>query len=145
MPRTGVLITGFGGPDSLDAVAPFMCNLMGRDPSDELVERVCRRYLAIGGSSPLAEIAGSIAVKLSEELSDDDETWPIEVGMRYWHPFIEDGLGRLKEVGCDRVVAVSLSPFESKVATEAYREAIAEASESLGIEVIEAPLVSDIA
>ena len=38
MARTGVLVTGFGGPDSLDAVAPFMCNLMGRDPSDELVE-----------------------------------------------------------------------------------------------------------
>ena len=40
--RTGVLILGFGGPDSLDAVGPFMCNLMGREPSDELVvERVC--------------------------------------------------------------------------------------------------------
>jgi ferrochelatase len=144
MSRTGVLVTGFGGPDSLDAVGPFMCNLMGREPSDELVERVCRRYLAIGGSSPLPETAGSIAVKLSELLSDEEGAWPVEVGMRYWHPFIEDALGRLKAVGCERVVIVSLSPFESKVATDAYREAITSAAAELELEIIEAPLVSQL-
>jgi ferrochelatase len=144
MSKSGVLITGFGGPDSLDAVAPFMCNLMGREPSDELVERVCRRYLAIGGSSPLPEIAGSIAVKLAEALESSQRPMPVEVGMRYWHPFIETAIGRLKEQGCDRVVTVSLSPFESKVASEAYREAVAEAAAALGgIEVIEAPLISE--
>ena len=57
---TGVLLLGFGGPDSLDAVQPFMCNLMDREPSDELVAQVCKRYLAIGGVSPLPEIAANI-------------------------------------------------------------------------------------
>ncbi len=143
MPKTGVLLVGFGGPDSLDAVSPFMCNLMGREPSDELVTRVCNRYLAIGGSSPLPQIAASIAQKLKVELMRTGEIYPVEVGMRYWHPYIEDALGRLKAEGCDRVVTVSLSPFESKVAQQAYRDAIAEAATALGsLEIVEAPLIS---
>jgi ferrochelatase len=140
---TGVLLTGFGGPDSLDAVGPFMCNLMGSEPSKELLDRVCLRYLAIGGSSPLNEIAGGIGADLEEKLAESGHLIPVEVGMRYWSPSIEDGLTRLKAKGCDRVVTVSLSPFESKVAHGAYREAIAAAADSLGgLEVIEAPHVS---
>jgi protoheme ferro-lyase len=58
MPRTGVLLLGFGGPETIEAVRPFMCNLMQREPSDALVESVCERYEAIGGGSPLPRIAG---------------------------------------------------------------------------------------
>jgi protoheme ferro-lyase len=37
MGRTAVLITAYGGPDSVEAVGPFMINLMGRDPGPEVV------------------------------------------------------------------------------------------------------------
>lgn len=145
MTKTGVLLTGFGGPDSLEAVGPFMCNLMGTEPSDELVARVCKRYLAIGGSSPLGEIAAAIATKLESGLAEKGHTVPVAVGMRYWHPYIADALASLKDLGCERVVTVSLSPFESKVAHGAYREAIEEAVATLGgMEVVEAPLVSEL-
>jgi len=141
--RTGVLLTGFGGPDSLDAVRPFMCNLMGREPSDELVERVRRRYLAIGGSSPLVEIATEIAQGIEGELDELGSPMPVVVGMRYWDPYIVDALAHLKDKGCEKVITVSLSPFESKVAHGAYREAIEEAAGSLGgLTIVEAPLVS---
>jgi ferrochelatase len=141
--KTGVLLTGFGGPDSIEAVGPFMCNLMGREPSDELVERVCGRYLAIGGSSPLNEIAAAIAVELESQLNEVGAPMPVVVGMRYWDPYIADALAALKSMGCERVITVSLSPFESKVAHGAYREAISEAAEQLGgVEIVEAPLVS---
>lgn len=143
MGRTGVLLTGFGGPDSIEAVGPFMCNLMGTEPSDELVQRVCRRYLTIGGESPLNGIARDIAAKLGQYLAESGEVLPIEIGMRYWQPYIPDALAKLRAAGCDRVVTVSLSPFESKVAQGAYREAIEEAvSELGGLEIVEAPLVS---
>jgi len=140
---TGVLLTGFGGPDSLEAVRPFMCNLMGREPSEELVERVRRRYLAIGGSSPLGAIASEIAEGLSTALDELGSPMPVAVGMRYWEPYIVDALAHLESEGCERVITVSLSPFESKVAHGAYREAIDEAAKTLdGPEIIEAPLVS---
>jgi len=57
MARTGVLLLGFGGPDSIESVQPFMCNLMGRVPSPELVERICGNYNTIGGRSPLVIVA----------------------------------------------------------------------------------------
>lgn len=144
MSRTGVLLLGFGGPDSIEAVGPFMCNLMGREPSEELVERVRRRYLTIGGSSPLAGIAQEIAVGLESRLGEAGHDVPVRVGMRYWDPYIADALAELKGLDCDRVITLSLSPFESKVASGAYREAIDEAVASLGgIDIVEAPLISE--
>lgn len=145
MPQTGVLLTGFGGPDSLESVGPFMCNLMGYEPAEELVERVCVRYLTIGGSSPLPEIAAAIADKLVAAFAEKGHAVPVAVGMRYWNPYIGEALAALKEAGCERVIAVSLSPFESKVAHGAYREAIEQAVAELGgLEVVEAPLVSEV-
>ena len=143
MSRTGVLLLGFGGPESIDDVRPFMCNLMDREPSDELVERVCGRYLAIGGASPLPGIAASIAGGLEERLAASGHAAMVRVGMRYWQPFIGDALGDLVAQGCDRVVTVSLSPFESKAASGAYREAIDSFVAAFsGLEIVEAPLIS---
>ena len=145
MATTGVLLLGFGGPDSIDAVRPFMCNLMDREPSDELVSKVCMRYLAIGGSSPLPLIAQAMASGLESRLADRGTPVPVRVGMRYWHPFIDVAFNELVDLGCDRIVTVSLSPFESKAASGAYREALDEVRSSHpGIEVVEAPLVSDL-
>ncbi|MFU8891448.1 MAG: ferrochelatase [Anaerosomatales bacterium] len=137
---TAVMIVGFGGPDCLDSVQPFMCNLMGYEPSEELVDRVRMRYLTIGGASPLPAIAGDIAGKLEAKLAEDEHRIPVVVGMRYWEPFIGDTLRGLYEHGFRRVIVVSLSPFESKVATGAYREALDEAVGDLeGMELVEAP------
>jgi protoporphyrin/coproporphyrin ferrochelatase len=143
MGRTGVLLLGFGGPDSIEAVGPFMCNLMGREPSEELVERVCRRYLTIGGASPLVGIATEIAEGLESRLADAGHPVPVRVGMRYWEPFIGDAIADLRELGCNRVITVSLSPFESKVTSGAYRDAVNEAVAGIdGFEIVEAPLIS---
>ena len=131
--KTGVLIAGYGGPDSLEAVRPFMCNLMRRDPSEDLVERVCRKYLAIGGASPLPDIAGEIAGALQQALAAKGHPLPVAVGMRYWEPFIDSAMETLRSVGCERVLMVSMSPFESRVATESYREAVTQAAEGTGM------------
>ncbi len=127
--RTGVLIIGFGGPDSIEAVRPFMCELTGREPSDETVDEVCRRYLAIGGESPLLEIANSMAAALADRAGDEDRRAdPVAVGMRYSAPSIRSAVSRFVEEGVERIVICSLSPFESKVTHDAYREAVAEAA-----------------
>jgi len=143
MARTGVLLLGFGGPDSIESVEPFMCNLMGKQPSPELVMRICGNYEAIGGASPLADIAARIARALEADLASLGHEAPVRVGMRYWHPYIDDTIESLRELGCEQIVTVSLSPFESKVTSGAYREAIAEAlGEGSSVEVVEAPLIS---
>lgn len=137
---TAVMLVGFGGPDCIDSVRPFMCNLMGCEPSDELVARVERRYLTIGGASPLPAIAGQMAQALETKLSEGGHRVPVVLGMRYWPPMIGDTLRGLYHHGFRRVIVVSLSPFESKVATGAYREAFDEVLPELeGMELVEAP------
>lgn len=145
MSRTGVVLIGFGGPDCLDSVGPFMCNLMGREPSEELVARVRRRYLTIGGKSPLLAIANEMAERLVTDFADMELDVPVRVGMRYWHPFIDEAVDDLVAEGCTRVIVLSLSPFESKVAHGAYREALAEVAERHpGVTIDEASLLSSL-
>ncbi len=119
---TGVLLMGFGGPDSPEAIEPFMKNLMGgRTPPPELVEKVKARYRMIGGHSPLPGITREQAGELEEHLCAGSGNYRVAVGMCHWHPFIREGLVELVDSGVDKIIAVSLAPFFSKVSTGAYQ------------------------
>lgn len=145
MPRAGVLIVGFGGPDSPEAVGPFMCNLMGREPAPEVVARVRSRYEEIGGCSPLLEIAEELANRVASALEEDGSPIPVEVGMRYWEPFIADAVQRLADAGVERIAVVSLSPFEASVTHGEYRAAIEAALLGQpGITALDVPLLSEL-
>lgn len=140
MSKPGVLLMAFGGPDSLEAVGPFMEGLTGRAPSADALERVRARYVAIGGGSPLPRIATAIAEALRVALSRRGGEVPVAVGMRYCSPSIAEGLDRLVDAGVDRVVAVSLSPFDSASSSRAYGAALAEAAAGRpDLIVVEAP------
>jgi ferrochelatase len=164
--RYGVLLTAFGAPDCLDAVEPFMCNLMGRQPSEEAVTSAKRRYLAIGGSSPLPAIAERIAAQLERELSGlpraeasepglpgvesvlsvasstravEGVKVPVAVGMCYSEPSVSGAVERLAAAGVRIVVWLSLSPFESTVTTGAYGDAVeAAVGVTRGVRAVEA-------
>lgn len=164
MAKTGVLLTAFGGPDCLDAVAPFMRSIMDAEPSEQLVRDAHRKYLTIGGFSPLPAMAERIAAQLERALSglpageaDDDGSlgmWagampsvrasegvrvPVAVGMLHSQPSIAEGLARLAELGVRQVVHLSLSPFEAAVTTGAYRDAMETAlANSPGVRLVEA-------
>ncbi|MDZ4178591.1 MAG: ferrochelatase [Coriobacteriia bacterium] len=140
-----VLVMAYGGPGDLDEVEPFMCELMGARPSDEVCARVKRRYLAIGGSSPLPQIARDFAAAIESSMVTAGAPLPVEVGFKYTSPRIADALTMMYQHGVRRVVTFSLSPFESKTTTEAYRAAVEEAAAHMpGLEVVEAPLMSRI-
>ena len=145
MAKVGVLITGFGGPDCLEAVGPFMCNLMGREPSDEMVTSICARYEAIGGSSPLVAIASELAQAVRGALAERGHDLPVEVGMRYWDPFVKDAADRLVAAGVTRIVLVTLSPFETHVTHGEYRFALDEVLQGHPqVVAVEAPLLSEL-
>ncbi|MGB4593060.1 MAG: ferrochelatase [Coriobacteriia bacterium] len=145
MLKAGVLITGFGGPDRLEAVGPFMCNLMGREPSPEVLARICARYERIGGASPLPGIARELGDNVAAALSDAGREVPVAIGMRYTDPSIAEGVQRLADAGADHVVLVTLSPFETQVTHGEYRAALEEALvEHEGMTASEAPLFSDL-
>lgn len=128
-----------GGPDSLEAVKPFLGNLFSdRDiirlgpaflqkPLASLIinlrlKKTKEIYGLIGGKSPLAEITEAQA-KMLEEFLNSGHVQPrngrlrVYAGMRYWHPFIADTVRRMKEDGITEVLAVSLYPHYSAAAT----------------------------
>jgi len=141
--RVAILITGYGGPCHIDEVEPFITELTRRTHPPDVVECIRRRYLAVGGSSPLHAVAGQFADALSAALNQRNETHiPVEIGFCYSAPRIGDALRRFYNIGIREVITVSLSPFESKITNVAYRSVIAETLDELpGMRVSEIPLL----
>jgi ferrochelatase len=126
-PAIGVLLMAFGGPNSAEDVEPFLQTVLGRGvPAQRLLEAK-RRYRLIGGCSPLLEITLRQARGLQDTLNARDHKFKVYVGMRHWHPFIDETFEEIQRDGIDRVVALSLSPYESKMSTEPYVLALQEA------------------
>lgn len=140
MGRTGILLTAFGGPDSLESVGPFMARFMGREPSEQVVAAAQDKYRAIGGASPLPATASAVARSLERRLTAASHDVIVRAGMRYWEPSIPSALGELQAAGVERVVMASLSAFESQVTCEAYRSEVTEAAGGMAIaSICEAP------
>jgi ferrochelatase len=129
--KTAVLLLQMGGPDSLDAIEPFLLNLFSdRDiirigPAflQPLIARfiVKRRapkveayYAKIGGKSPIRELTLAQATALEEKLGGDYRCF---VAMRYWRPTTIEALAAIKKEGITRIIALSLYPHYSRATT----------------------------
>jgi ferrochelatase len=129
--KTAVLLLQMGGPDSLDAVEPFLVNLFSdRDiirigPAflQPLIARfIARRrapksaafYEQIGGRSPIRELTELQARALESLLGPEFRCF---VAMRYWRPSTIDALAAVKREGISRIIAFSLYPHYSRATT----------------------------
>ncbi|WP_298273113.1 ferrochelatase [Geobacter sp.] len=126
--KTAVLLLQMGGPDSLDAVEPFLVNLF----SDREIIRigpaflqpfiarliarrrsrgVARKYEEIGGKSLIRELTEAQARALEEALGAEYRCF---VAMRYWKPSTLEALAAIRREGISRVIAISLYPHYSR-------------------------------
>ncbi len=124
-----------GGPDSLEAVEPFLLNLfldpdiipMGplgflRRPLAKLISSrrsvpVREKYAEIGGRSPIGTLTERQRGALVEALSDDIDPVAV-VAMRYWHPLTEEAVAALRNAGpLDEIVLLPLYPHFSYATT----------------------------
>ena len=124
-PHTGVLLLNLGGPDSLEAVEPFLVNLFTdpfliRLPLRGALRRwfartVARRraphvrelYAEIGGRSPIGPLTESQGKRLEEELGPGYRSY---VAFSAWKPYIRDAVAQARSDGCQRLIGVSLFP-----------------------------------
>jgi ferrochelatase len=126
-PTTGVLLTAVGGPSSLDDVGPFLRDIRGGRPTpDHLIDEFRERYRLIGGKSPLLRISSAQAEALEARLNQDGSRHPCYVGMRNWHPYIQETIGRIAADGLDRIVVLPLTPYFSKRSVGTYFRAVEE-------------------
>lgn len=133
--RTAVVLLNLGGPDSLDAVEPFLFNLFN-DPeiidfplsflfrkrlarliSSRRAPSVQKQYARIGGRSPILDLTVRQAELLEAELRERGVDARVYVAMRYWKPFTEDAIAAIERDGADRIVLLPLYPQFSKATT----------------------------
>jgi ferrochelatase len=126
--KTAVLLLQMGGPDSLEAVEPFLYNLfsdrdiikigpaflqpfIARMIVKRRAPKSAANYRYIGGKSPLRELTEQQAAELEKALGDRYRCF---VAMRYWHPFTEEALTAIRQEEIDRIIALSLYPHYSR-------------------------------
>jgi ferrochelatase len=131
--RLGVLLMTYGSPaaDLGDLPAYLAAVRGGREPSDELVAEFRRRYQLIGGS-PLISITRAQAAAVEEHLRSEGIDASATVGMRFSAPSVADGLRELRDLGCDQVCALVMSPQYSEMLMSGYRRALDAAVAELG-------------
>ncbi len=132
MNKIAVVLFNLGGPDSLDAVEPFLFNLFS-DPlifkilvgqkvfakliSSRRAPKVKKEYEQIGGKSPINEWTEVQRTKLENKLKDKIPDVRVFTAMRYWKPFTEDVISSIEKEDFEKIVLLPLYPHYSITTT----------------------------
>lgn len=130
--RAAVLLVGFGGPESLEEVPPFVESVLGRIPPEHVTVGAVSRYRAIGGKSPLPATTRLQAQLLEEELGRRGREVKVYVGMLHARPTIGEAADEIVADGVDDLTVISLAPYRCEVSTDAYEAAVVEAFAGAG-------------
>jgi ferrochelatase len=125
--RIAVLVMAYGGPGNLDDVGPYLKDIRGgRVTRPQLIEEIRARYARIGGRSPILEHTRAQAAGVAKQLGDQ---LTVYVGMRHWHPFIQDVVDEIARAGHERVVGVAMAPHYSSMSVGAYEKKLLQAAD----------------
>jgi ferrochelatase len=131
----GVVLFQLGGPETIEAIEPFLYNLfcdpdiidfpfarLGRRALAKLISvararKVAHHYQVIGGGSPIRRNTERQARALEKRLCREGLDARCFVAMRYWHPFTEEAVAELDASDCDHIVLLPLYPQYSKTTT----------------------------
>jgi len=131
----GIVLFQLGGPDTLEAIEPFLYNLfcdpdiidfpfarIGRKPLAKLISstrarKVQHHYATIGGGSPIRRHTERQAKALERELQEEGIDAHCFVAMRYWHPFTSEAIEQVRLAECDELVLLPMYPQYSSTTT----------------------------
>ncbi len=133
--RVGIVLFQLGGPDSLDAVEPFLMNLfldpdiiplgaLGflRWPLAKVISSrrcipVAKKYAEIGRRSPIRALTERQRQRLTAAVSPYIDPVAV-VAMRYWKPTTQEAVEELRGAGkLDELVLLPLYPHYSYATT----------------------------
>jgi protoporphyrin/coproporphyrin ferrochelatase len=133
--KIGVVLLNLGGPDTLDAIEPFLNNLFN-DPdiidfpgsflfrrglakliSTLRAPKVAVQYDEIGGRSPLKAYTLKQA-ELLEAYLNAHLPARVFTAMRYWTPFTDEALDQIESDEISRVILLPLYPQYSMATTQ---------------------------
>lgn len=141
MKKTAVILFNLGGPDSKEAIRPFLINFFMdkniiRAPffvryflSRLIAHRRSKReagvsYGELGDRSPLLENTMSQAEALTRALNTDaGHSYKTFVCMRYWHPMAPEVSQQVKDWAPDHIVLLPLYPqYSTTTSRSSFQE-----------------------
>ncbi|MBV9332062.1 MAG: ferrochelatase [Alphaproteobacteria bacterium] len=131
--KTAIVLFNLGGPDSPEAVAPFLRNLFS-DPAIIALPGFLRRPLAriiaarrgstargiyaqLGGKSPILTETCRQKAALEAAMRERGIDAQCVIGMRCWKPFIRDAFDEIERLAPDTVLLLPLYPQYSTTTT----------------------------
>jgi protoporphyrin/coproporphyrin ferrochelatase len=130
----GIVLLQLGGPDSLEAVEPFLYNLfcdpdiidlpfaflfrkpLARFISSRRAPKVQEYYRRIGRKSPILKLTVRQARALERALQGKVNCKSV-IAMRYWHPMTDEAIEEIRKANIERVLLLPLYPHYSKTTT----------------------------
>lgn len=131
--RPVVLLMAYGGPDRIEDIEPYLLDVRGGRPlQPPALAEIKRRYQLIGGRSPILEKTRAQAAALQAALDSLRADMRAHVGMRHWHPSLEEAARAFAEIGVRRAVGLVMAPHYSRLSVELYFERLASALGAAG-------------
>ncbi|MDO8549598.1 MAG: ferrochelatase [Ignavibacteria bacterium] len=127
MNKTAVVLLNLGGPDSLEAVQPFLENLFN-DPdifklpfqkgfaryiSKKRAPKVQKKYELIGGKSPINEWTEKQRSMLEIKLRNSGRSADVFIAMRYWKPLTKEIVAKVEKENYYIIILLPLYPHFS--------------------------------
>jgi ferrochelatase len=130
-----LLIVSFGGPEKHEDVLPFLENVLrGKNVPRERMLEVAEHYYHFDGRSPINEQTKELIAAVEEEFRRQGIKMPVYWGNRNWHPLLPETLKQMQADGVRHPAALVTSAFGSYSGCRQYREDIARAQQSAGVE-----------
>ncbi len=124
--KKAIILFNLGGPDSLDAVEPFLFNLFN-DPAIFSLPTILRYPLAkliskkrtpvakaiyseMGGSSPILQQTEMQAKAIEQSLKTQNDNYKCFIVMRCWHPRADLVIKKVKDYNPDQIILLPLYP-----------------------------------
>tara|TARA_B110000259_G_C13994459_1_gene393853 strand:+ start:79 stop:1122 length:1044 start_codon:yes stop_codon:yes gene_type:complete len=124
--KKAIILFNLGGPDSLDAVEPFLFNLFN-DPAIislptflryPLAKFISKRrapvakaiYAEMGGKSPILEETQAQAEAIEKSLKNEKDEYKCFIVMRCWNPRATETIKNVKEFNPNQIILLPLYP-----------------------------------
>jgi len=130
--KVAVVLFNLGGPDSIEAIEPFLYNLFC-DPdifnlpfgqklfakfiSSMRAPKVANEYKLIGGKSPINEWTEKQRSMLEVSLRNNYESIDVYTAMRYWNPLTKEVVANIESKNYDKIILLPLYPHYSITTT----------------------------
>jgi ferrochelatase len=130
-----LLVVSFGGPEKHEDVLPFLENVLrGKNVPRERMLEVAEHYYHFDGRSPINQQNLDLIAALGRDFQAHNMKLLVYWGNRNWHPLLPDTLKQMHANGVRRVAMLATSAFGSYSGCRQYRENIAQAMQSAGVQ-----------